>query len=189
MKTVLLILSAAMVGGVFAADSTPTAFSKERYDETRGKSPFAEETLRPVVGGPEREIDNWVLTGMGELDDGRTWVAVRKVGADRSMTFTGSEPNDQGISIVKVNWGAEWKDSSVVLRQKGEESEIKFSKDSQPVVMTSEKNKRTIQLPPPTQPQTRPQNQPQVQPQTQPQRAAGGAPAGARQRERGGSAR
>jgi hypothetical protein len=148
MKTVLFLVTAAMAGCAFAADPTPTAFSKERYDETRGKSPFAEETRRPIVDGPERVIDNWVITGMGELDDGRTWVAVRKVGADRSMTFTGNEPNDQGISIARVNWGAEWKDSSVVLRQKDEESEVKFAKDSQPVTITSEKNKRTIQEPP-----------------------------------------
>jgi hypothetical protein len=148
MKTVLFLVTAAMAGCACAADPIPTAFSKERYDETRGKSPFAEETPRLIVDGPERVIDNWVITGMGELDDGRTWVAVRKVGADRSMTFTGNEPNDQGISIARVNWGAEWKDSSVVLRQKGEESEVKFAKDSQPVSIVSDKNKRTVQEPP-----------------------------------------
>ena len=175
MKTVLFLATAAMAGCALAGDVVPTAFSKERYEETRGKSPFAEETRTVIIDTGDREIDNWVITGMGELDDGRTWVAVRKNGADRSMTFTGNEPNEQGISIARVNWGAEWKDSSVVLRQKGEESEVKFAKDSQPVTIVSDKNKRTFQEPPNNRAQ-RPKGETQTP-----------TPTGGRQRERGGS--
>jgi hypothetical protein len=75
MKTVLFLTTAAMAGCALAGDAVPTAFTKERYEETRGKSPFAEETPTIITGPGTKDIEDWVITGMGELDDGRTWVA------------------------------------------------------------------------------------------------------------------
>jgi hypothetical protein len=111
----------------------PTAFSKERYDDTTSRSPFVlatpPEPTTEDVRGPLKDL---VVTGIGKLDDGQPLVFVQRIGEDRSMKFTGNEPNDEGLSVKLVKWGERWSQTSIVMRHGSDEAEIKFKDKPEP---------------------------------------------------------
>jgi hypothetical protein len=110
----------------------PTAFEKERYEETASQSPFVLAT--PVDDKPDEKtgpLKDLVVTGLGKLDDGQPLVFVQRIGDDRSMKFTGNLPNDDGLSVKLVKWGERWDKTSIVMRHGSDEAEIHFKDKTQ----------------------------------------------------------
>jgi hypothetical protein len=119
--------------GAGTESAIPTAFGKERYDDTTSQSPFVlatpPEPEKEEAKGPLKDL---VVTGIGKLDDGQPLVFVQRIGEDRSMKFTGNEPNDEGLSVKLVKWGENWSKTSIVMRHGSDEAEIKFKDKPEP---------------------------------------------------------
>src|SRR2546428_13960219 len=106
-----LLLTFALSASALAESAIPKPFGKERYDETYAKSPFALAT--PVEKAPEppdNEFANLVVTGIGKLEDGRSYVIVHKVGDDTDMRFEGDAQNHDGYAVKEVKQGEKWRD-------------------------------------------------------------------------------
>lgn len=131
MKAVLL-LSIAFSASAFAEGAIPTAFQRDRYQETYTTSPFALATPKEekVEEVKDDEFANLVVTGIGKLDDGRNFVVVRRNGEDTSMRFEGSDPNHDGYSVKEVKLAERWGQSSVVLAKGGKQGTVKFNENA-----------------------------------------------------------
>jgi hypothetical protein len=133
MKFLILLALAATGAAAIAESAIPTAFEKERYEDTTSLSPFVLATP-PVetVDEAKGPLKDLVVTGIGKLDDGQPLVFVQRMGEDRAMKFEGNAPNDEGLSVKLVKWGERWDKTSVVMRHNSEEAEIKFKDKPEP---------------------------------------------------------
>ena len=104
----------------------PKPFGKDRYAETIAKSPFVLETKvveEPVVK-KEDIFANLYLRGISG-SDGKEEVLVQRLGEDKSMRFSGSEPVD-GMFVKSVKSGGTFREAVVVMQKGMETGEIKF---------------------------------------------------------------
>jgi hypothetical protein len=134
MKAVF-VLTCALSTVALGESAIPSAYNRERYEQTFSDSPFAvatpkEEKIEEPANDP---LSNLVVTGMGKLDDGRSFVIVQRVGDEGSMRFEGNEKNREGLSVKEVKWGEKWDKSIVVMSLEGRSKDIKFSEKA-PVV-------------------------------------------------------
>ncbi len=127
MKTTLAILFTTASALVAAENIIPVAYTKDRYEETFGNSPFALETKVEVKDTTPKEdpFKNLELKGLGQAD-GKDYVIIQKVGEANSMRFWGQEPND-GISIKEVHWSDRMGETYVIIRKGGEEGKVGFN--------------------------------------------------------------
>jgi hypothetical protein len=135
MKAVL-VLTCALSTIALGESAIPSAYNRERYEQTFSDSPFAvatpkEEKVEEPANDP---LSNLVVTGMGKLDDGRSFVIVQRVGDEGSMRFEGNEKNREGLSVKEVKWGEKWDKSIVVMSLEGRSKDVKFKENSAPVV-------------------------------------------------------
>ena len=135
MKAFLLI-SCALSGFAFAESAIPSAFARERYQETFSTSPFALATPEPtkVEEVKDSPLNNLNVTGMGKLDDGRDFVIVQRMGEESSMRFEGLGKNKEGLGVKEVKWGDKWEKSVVKMTFGNEEREITFKEKSMAAV-------------------------------------------------------
>ena len=135
MKAVI-VLTCALSSLALGESAIPTAYAKDRYEQTFSDSPFA--TATPIEKKEEEPandpLSNLVVTGMGKLDDGRSFVIVQRVGDEGSMRFEGNEKNREGLSVKEVKWGEKWGQSVVVMSHEGRSKDVKFKENSAPVV-------------------------------------------------------
>ncbi len=134
MKAVL-VLTCALSSIALGESAIPTAYTKDRYEQTFSDSPFA--TATPVEKKEEEPandpLSNLVVTGMGKLDDGRSFVIVQRVGDEGSMRFEGNEKNREGLAVKDVKWGEKWGQSVVVMSYEGRSKDVKFKENSTPI--------------------------------------------------------
>src|SRR5215207_7023359 len=135
MKAFLLI-SCALSGVAIAESAIPSAFARERYQETFSASPFALATpdVKSTEEVKDSPLNNLVVTGMGKLDDGRDFVIVQRVGEEGSMRFEGLGKNKEGLAVKQVKWGEKWGQSTVMMAYENEQKEIRFKENSSPAV-------------------------------------------------------
>ena len=128
-----LILSAAVVCTAVAETAIPVAFDRARYEETLSQSPFALAQVLPPPPGPSTpsKLDTLVVTGLGKLDDGRTYVVLQQPGDPLSIRLEGSESVD-GLSVKQVKWADDWHHSTVVVTDGTKEKSIEFNKNPVP---------------------------------------------------------
>jgi hypothetical protein len=138
MKTALIL--SVLACKAVAETAIPVAFDRSRYEESLSQSPFGlakvEQPL-PQPPGP-RPLDSLFVTGLGKLDDGRTYVVLQQPGEARSIRLEGDE-SVNGFTVKQVKWADHWHDSTVVVTDGSDERSIKFNKQSTPVVPKPEK--------------------------------------------------
>lgn len=134
----LILLPLALSASSFAETTIPSAFQRDRYQETYLSSPFALATPPPAAEAPpeQDEFANLVVTGIGKLDDGQTFVVIRRNGEETSMRFEGAEPSRDGYSVKDVLLADRWGDSAVVVSKGGKEGRVKFNENTAAVVPT-----------------------------------------------------
>jgi hypothetical protein len=123
MKTPLILLAAFTVTA--AADETiiPVAWSKDRFHDMLGKSPFALATPPVEKGMDVPDIfANLYVKGLG-----RDYVAIQRIGDDRAMQLWGNTPNAQQFFVKEVHWSAQPGLTKVVLKNGEQEREIGFN--------------------------------------------------------------
>jgi hypothetical protein len=128
----LILLPIALSASALAESAIPSAFLRDRYQATYLASPFALATPPPAPEAPPEPDDfaNLVVTGLGKLDDGRTFVVIRRNGEETSMRFEGSDAGSDGYSVKKVMLADRWGDSAVVLAKGGKDGRVKFNENA-----------------------------------------------------------
>lgn len=134
MKAVF-VLTCAFSCIALGESAIPAAYNRDRYEQTFSDSPFAtatpkEEKVEEPANDP---LSNLVVTGMGKLDDGRSFVIVQRVGDEGSMRFEGTEKNREGLAVKEVKWGEDWKKSVVTMSFEGRSKTVNFKENSAPV--------------------------------------------------------
>ena len=132
---VVFVLTCALSTIALGESAIPSAYNRERYEQTFSDSPFAvatpkEEKVEEPANDP---LSNLVVTGMGKLDDGRSFVIVQRVGDEGSMRFEGNEKNREGLSVKEVKWGEKWDKSIVVISHEGRSKDVRFKENSTPM--------------------------------------------------------
>ncbi len=127
MKTTLAILFLSASALVAAENIIPVAYTKDRYGETFGNSPFALETKVEVKDTTPKEdpFKNLELKGLGQAD-GKDYVIIQKVGEPNSMRFWGQEPNAD-MSVKEVHWSDKMGETYVIIRKGSEEGKVGFN--------------------------------------------------------------
>ena len=129
---VFLLVTSALSGLALAESAIPSAFARERYQETLLASPFALATPeeKKVEEKPDSPLNNLVVAGMGKLDNGENFVIVQRIGDERSMRFEGNKPNADGIAVKQVKWAEKWRQSTVVMTHGSEEKAVEFNQSA-----------------------------------------------------------
>ena len=129
MKTLAILLSLTAVAG--AVELIPQAFPKERYVETKAKSPFVLETKvaeAPVVA--KNPFENLYVRIIGKAD-GKDYVLIQRIGEERAMKpFIGNEPGTENLTVKEVRSGGSFRETKVVLQQGDLTGEVGFKQDS-----------------------------------------------------------
>ena len=126
MKTTLAILFTTASALVAAENIIPVAYTKDRYEETFGNSPFALETKVEAPAAPKEDsFKNLELKGLGQAD-GKDYVIIQKVGEPNSMRFWGQEPTD-GMFVKEVHWSDKMGETYVIVRKGSEEGKVGFN--------------------------------------------------------------
>ena len=126
MKTTLAILFTTASALVAAENIIPVAYTKDRYEETFGNSPFALETKVEAPTAPKEDsFKNLELKGLGQAD-GKDYVIIQKVGEPNSMRFWGQEPNAD-MFVKEVHWSDKMGQTYVIVRKGGEEGKVGFN--------------------------------------------------------------
>ena len=143
MKTAL-VLSAAVVCTAAAETAIPVAFERSRYQETLSQSPFSIAQVVPAPAAPSAPspLDTLVVTGLGKLDDGRTYVVLQQPGDRLSIRLEGNE-SVNGLTVKEVKWADHWHYSTVVVTDGATEKPIVFNKNSAPVLNKPDKTTKT----------------------------------------------
>ncbi len=139
-----LILSAVVVYTAAAETTIPVAFDRARYEETLSQSPFAiaqVEAPPPPASAPS-PLDTLVVTGLGRLDDGRTYVVLQQSGDPLSIRLEGNE-SVNGLTVKQVKWADHWHYSTVVVTDGTSEKPIVFNRNSAPSVSKPDKTTKT----------------------------------------------
>lgn len=124
---ILLLLTAA----AGADDLIPQPFPKDRYADTIGKSPFVLETkVVETAAPPINPFQNLYLRLVSKDENGKDYVLVQRLGEERSMRFTGTEPGPDEISIKSVRNGSSFRETKVVLQKGSDTGEIGFKEDT-----------------------------------------------------------
>lgn len=142
MKTALIL--SVLACKAIAESPIPVAFDRSRYEESLSQSPFGLAKVEgplPPPPGP-RPLDSLVVTGLGKLDDGRTYVVLQQPGDARSIRLEGDE-SVNGFTVKQVKWANEWKYSTVVVSDGEKEKPIEFNKSSTPVINEPDKTSKT----------------------------------------------
>ena len=124
MKTPLLVLIALTAAAVADDDVIPVAFSKDRYADMAGRSPFVVAT--PVEAPKEEKVDpfaNVYLRGLGS-----DYVVIQRVGDDHTIRITGGEMVD-GYTVKKINWSDTPGASTVTVTKGSDEGTLEFNKN------------------------------------------------------------
>ena len=134
MKTALII-SAVAVSAAAAETAIPVAFDRERYEESLSQSPFALAAIQtdPTPPPPPSPLDTLVVTGLGKLDDGRTYVVLQQPGESLTTRLEGSE-SVNGLLVKQVKWADDWRHSTVTVTDGTKEKTLEFNKNSAPKV-------------------------------------------------------
>ncbi len=126
MKTTLAIFFTTASALVAAENIIPVAYTKDRYEETFGNSPFALETKVEAPTAPKEDsFKNLELKGLGQAD-GKDYVIIQKVGEPNSMRFWGQEPNAD-MFVKEVHWSDKMGQTYVIVRKGGEEGKVGFN--------------------------------------------------------------
>ena len=128
MKLLAILLALTATAGATAAeDIVPRAFPKDRYAETKSKSPFVLETK---VAEPEVAKVNPFLNlylRMVSKKDGKDYILIQRIGEERTLDpFIGNEPGPQGYTVKEVRVGSSFRETKVVLQQGTEIGEIGY---------------------------------------------------------------
>jgi hypothetical protein len=123
-SSAFLVLLAIAAAGSAEIAIVPERFSADRYDKLKNDPPFAVKTSNENV--PEVKIDwaeNFYLGGAFNLTVNGVevpWVYINhKNDPSASFQLYGSEPNAQGIQIVKLDWHPENSAKTQVTLKKG----------------------------------------------------------------------
>jgi hypothetical protein len=121
-----LVLLATAAAGSAEIAVVPERFSADRYDKLKNDPPFAVKT--PDEKAPEVKIDwaeNLYLSGASKFTENgveKDWVYINhKSDPTAAFQLYGTEPNGQGIQIVKLDWHPENPTVTKVTLKKGSE--------------------------------------------------------------------
>ena len=122
----LLILALAGQGvAVRAEEAIPTAFTKDRYESLRARSPFALATTAVATAPQASFAANWYVTGVARIGDDN-FVTIKSRDLATQFTLFGNEPVG-GVTVASVNWSDQVGKSTVVLCKGTETARLEFN--------------------------------------------------------------
>lgn len=129
MKAFPVLLAVALAAR--AEDVIPAAPDRSRYADTVATSPFVLETK--AVEAPAVEVKNpfanLFLRGIGKAD-GKDYVLIQRLGEEKSIRLTGTEPGEDQLAIKSMKVGSNFRETKVVLSRGVEIGEIGFKEDA-----------------------------------------------------------
>jgi hypothetical protein len=125
-SSAFLVLLATAAAGSAEIAVIPERFAADRYDKLKSDPPFAVKT--PDEKAPEVKIDwaeNLYLSGASKFTENgveKDWVYINhKSDPTAAFQLYGTEPNEQGIQIIKLDWHPENPTITKVTLKKGTE--------------------------------------------------------------------
>jgi len=109
----------------FAEDSVPGAFTKDRYESLRVRSPFVVAT---AVAGPVSQASfaaNWYVGGVARLGDDY-FVTIQSRDLSKQFSLVSGQEVD-GVMLASVNWSDFVGKSTVILRKGTETAKLEFN--------------------------------------------------------------
>src|SRR5689334_21355575 len=109
MKTTLLFFLAGCVSAIAVESAVPKKAPRETYNKLVEDWPFALATAAPK---PEEKVDsifnNMFLGSAAKISEGgveKDWVVLRdQSDPTRIIQIFGTEPNEDGYQLLKINW-------------------------------------------------------------------------------------
>jgi hypothetical protein len=136
MKSLILFLSLAATAGAATTvtdDIIPVAFAKDRYAETKAKSPFVLETKSTEAAAVEKPnpFQGLYLRGISK-EAGKDYVLIQRLGEERPMRFIGNEPGPDGMSVKSIVIGNSFRETKIILQLGTDTGDVKFKEDTSP---------------------------------------------------------
>lgn len=127
MKLPLLFLTCAST--VLAVESPiPTMYPPERYEALIARSPFALATpvAAPVAVADKSYAEGWYVSGLAQFE-GKDFVTVKSRDLSVQFSLFGTEANENGVALQKVDWSPAIGRSTVTIVKDGQAAKLEFN--------------------------------------------------------------